>query len=112
MQGQVWLIGVVAMIEPVNGIGLQRADRIALDKAPVKKRHFQEVGKARRRNATGIVGMNMDNVKVFDISGRLLLEKKAIDSNATTFTVGETNQVLVVKITSDDNKTVIRKVIN
>ncbi|RZJ33076.1 MAG: T9SS sorting signal type C domain-containing protein, partial [Flavobacterium sp.] len=54
----------------------------------------------------------MDNVKVFDISGRLLLEKKAIDSNATTFTVGETNQVLVVKITSDDNRIVVRKVIN
>jgi len=49
---------------------------------------------------------------VFDIRGRLLLEQKGIGANATTFNAGEANQVLIVKITSDDNRLIMRKVIN
>lgn len=54
----------------------------------------------------------IDNIKVFDVSGRLLLEKKAVGANATTFAASEANQVLIVKITSDDNRSIIRKVVN
>ena len=56
--------------------------------------------------------ITMDNVKVFDIRGRLLLEKKGINAGEVSFNAGDANQVLVVKITSDDNRSVTRKVIN
>ncbi|CAM3413313.1 hypothetical protein FLLO111716_08895 [Flavobacterium longum] len=54
----------------------------------------------------------MDNVKVFDIRGRLLAELKDVNASQATFTVGEANQVLIVKITSVDGQTATRKVMN
>lgn len=54
----------------------------------------------------------MDTVRVYDVRGRLLLEKKAVNASETTFDAGETNQVLIVKITSDSDATVTKKVIN
>jgi hypothetical protein len=54
----------------------------------------------------------MDILKVYDVRGRLLVEQKGINASETTFTAGEANQVLIVKITSEDNLTVTRKVIN
>lgn len=54
----------------------------------------------------------MDNVKVFDIRGRLLSEQKAVNAFETTFNAGEANQVLIVKITSDTNQSITRKVVN
>ncbi|WP_298152525.1 YDG domain-containing protein [Flavobacterium sp.] len=53
----------------------------------------------------------METVKIFDIRGRLLFEKNNI--NGTTFVVNQfkaEQQVLIVQITSDDNKTVSKKV--
>lgn len=58
---------------------------------------------------TGAV--TMDNVKIFDIRGRLLFEKNGV--NASAYTVSQFSaeqQVLLVQITSDDNKTVTKKV--
>ncbi|WP_264522311.1 T9SS sorting signal type C domain-containing protein [Flavobacterium sp. N1994] len=53
----------------------------------------------------------MSSVKVFDIRGRLLLEKKGINSNQTVFNGGEANQVLMVQITSENGEVVNKKVI-
>lgn len=53
------------------------------------------------------------NVKVFDINGRLLFEKSKVNTNETNIESSKfTNQVLIVKITSTDNKIVNKKVIN
>jgi hypothetical protein len=54
----------------------------------------------------------MANVKVFDIRGRLLVQKDHVNSSETKLFAGTTNQVLIVKITSDDNNEVTKKVIN
>jgi len=54
----------------------------------------------------------MANVKVFDIRGRLLVEKDNVKASETKLFAGTTNQVLIVKITSEDHKEVTKKVIN
>ncbi|MEC4049480.1 T9SS sorting signal type C domain-containing protein [Flavobacterium sp. SUN046] len=54
----------------------------------------------------------MDNVKIYDIRGRLLLEKSHINQSETRMNVGDVNQVLIVKVTSVDNEVVNKKVIN
>lgn len=53
----------------------------------------------------------MASVKVFDIRGRLLLEKGSINANQTSIKVGDANQVLLVQITSEDGAVVTKKVI-
>jgi len=53
----------------------------------------------------------MDEVKVFDIRGRLLTNIQDIDDTQTTFDGGMTNQVLLVQITSKDGVVVTKKVI-
>jgi hypothetical protein len=53
----------------------------------------------------------MSSVKVFDIRGRLLQERKGINANQTTINGGMANEVLLVQITSEDGITVTRKVI-
>ncbi|RYZ56489.1 MAG: T9SS sorting signal type C domain-containing protein, partial [Sphingobacteriales bacterium] len=68
------------------------------------------------KNETGLhintSGITMDNIKIFDIRGRLILVKDHINSNETVITnVNVANQVLVVKIQSDDNRTVSKKVV-
>ncbi|MEO7172172.1 T9SS sorting signal type C domain-containing protein, partial [Flavobacterium sp.] len=53
----------------------------------------------------------MSSVKVFDIRGRLLQEKKDVNASQTTIGNGLANQVLLVQITSEDGITVTKKVI-
>jgi hypothetical protein len=53
----------------------------------------------------------MSEVKVFDIRGRLLLEKNDINDSQTTINVGQANQVLLIQITSQDGLVVTKKVI-
>jgi hypothetical protein len=53
----------------------------------------------------------MASVKVFDIRGRLLQEKTAINSNQTIISGGLANEVLLVQITSEDGVVVTKKVI-
>ena len=53
----------------------------------------------------------MNEVKVFDIRGRLLLVQKDINAAQTQFNEGITNQVLLVQITTADGITVTKKVI-
>lgn len=57
-------------------------------------------------------GYELDNVKVFDIRGRLLFEKTAINSDATTLTgLSAQEQMLILQITTKDGKKVSKKVI-
>ena len=53
----------------------------------------------------------MSSIKVFDIRGRLLQERKEINASQTTIGSGLANQVLLVQITSEDGVTVTKKVI-
>lgn len=57
-------------------------------------------------------GYELDNVKVFDIRGRLLTEKKAINGSSTTFegfTAQE--QMLILQVRTTDGATMSKKVI-
>lgn len=68
-------------------------------------------------NQNNILNINtgnttMDNVKVFDIRGRLLVEKNNINALTTQINVPDTNQVLIVEITSIEGIKVVKKVLN
>jgi hypothetical protein len=55
----------------------------------------------------------MANVKVYDIQGRLVFEKDKLNANETTIESAKlSHQVLIVKITSADNKIVNKKIVN
>ena len=54
----------------------------------------------------------MSHVKVYDIGGRLLAHKENINASEAKLFTGNVNQVLVVKITSADNREVAKKVMN
>ncbi len=55
----------------------------------------------------------IDNVKIYDIRGRLLLEKNKVNANETSFDSSKfANQVLIVQITSEDQTIVKKKVVN
>jgi hypothetical protein len=55
----------------------------------------------------------MANVKVFDIQGRMIAELKNLKTNmANISNLKATRQVLIVKITSQDNTVVNKKVVN
>jgi hypothetical protein len=55
----------------------------------------------------------IDNVKVFDIQGRLIAEQKNVKATSATIKdLKVAQQVLIVKITSVDNQTVSRKVVD
>ncbi|MDD5148851.1 MAG: T9SS sorting signal type C domain-containing protein [Flavobacterium sp.] len=59
------------------------------------------------------VGTTIANVKVFDILGRLIFEKSKVNASETSIDGSKfANQVLMVKITSEANKVVNKKVIN
>ena len=54
----------------------------------------------------------MKDVRIFDIRGRLILEKSTINTTSTVFeNVGIANQVLMVQITSVDGSVVNKKII-
>lgn len=52
----------------------------------------------------------MDTVLVYDISGKLLLTKSKINATTTSIAVGVTHQVMLLKITSSQNQSVVKKV--
>lgn len=55
----------------------------------------------------------MNNVKVFDIQGRLIAEQKSVKANTTSIqNLKASNQVLIVKVTTDDNQVISKKVEN
>ena len=53
------------------------------------------------------------NIKVFDIQGRLIAEQKNVKANSATISnLKATQQVLIVKVTGQDNSVVSKKVVN
>ena len=54
----------------------------------------------------------MSNVSIYDIRGRLLGAKDKINASEVKLFTGTTKQVLIVKITSDTNEIVAKKIIN
>lgn len=54
---------------------------------------------------------NMSKVQLYDIRGRLLLEKNNLSAVEVRMNSGETNQVLIVKITMASGETVTKKVV-
>jgi hypothetical protein len=53
----------------------------------------------------------MSAVKVFDVRGRLLVEKQGINATQTSVTAGLSNEVLLVQIKTVDGSIVTKKVI-
>ncbi|MFD0984269.1 T9SS sorting signal type C domain-containing protein [Flavobacterium myungsuense] len=56
--------------------------------------------------------VQMSNVAIYDIRGRLLIAKDKINASEVKLYTGTTKQVLIVKITSDTNEIVTKKIIN
>ena len=69
-------------------------------------------------NANGSLNVNagnqiIANIKVYDMQGRMVAELKNVKAaTAAIANLNATKQVLVVKITSEDNKQVTKKVLN
>ena len=67
---------------------------------------------------SGVIYVNsgakmMNNIKVFDIQGRLITEQKSVKANTTSIqNLKASNQVLIVKVTTDDNQVISKKVEN
>ncbi len=58
-------------------------------------------------------GSTIDNVKIYDISGRLIFEKSKVNANDTTIESAKLgNQVLIVEITSENQIKVSKKLVN
>jgi hypothetical protein len=57
--------------------------------------------------------MAIANIKVFDIQGRLIAERKNVKANSATISNLKTpQQVLIVKVTGQDNAVVSKKIVN
>ena len=53
----------------------------------------------------------MELVRVYDLQGRLLVEKKQINASETKLSTTATNQVLLVEITADNGSKITKKII-
>jgi hypothetical protein len=57
--------------------------------------------------------MSINSIQVYDIQGRLIAERKNVKSSTTTLdNLKANNQVLLVKISGEDNSVVTKKVLN
>jgi hypothetical protein len=56
--------------------------------------------------------IRMSDVQIFDVTGRILLSKHAINDSQIKIYTGTTKEVLLVKITSEAHGSVIKKIIN
>lgn len=56
--------------------------------------------------------VKLSKVQIFDIRGRLLVEKNNVNSSEVRLNAGASNQVVLVKITSANNEVVTKKVVN
>jgi hypothetical protein len=54
----------------------------------------------------------MSTVRIYDIRGRMLLERKDINASETRINVGTTNQVLLVQVTTTEGLKATKKVVN
>ena len=56
--------------------------------------------------------INMSTVQLYDIRGRLLVEKNNLSGSEVRMNVGNINQVLIVKITTSTGEIVTKKIVN
>jgi len=57
--------------------------------------------------------LSKKSVKVFDVTGRLVLEQKSVNATTTSLrNLAAVKQALLIQITSDDNRVVTKKAIN
>ncbi len=56
--------------------------------------------------------IKLSKVQIYDVRGRLLIEKNNIDGSEVRLNAGTTNQVVLVKVTSVNNEVVTKKVVN
>jgi trimeric autotransporter adhesin len=55
----------------------------------------------------------INNIKVYDVQGRLIAEQMNVKANTSTFNnLKASNQVLIVRVTGEDNSEVTKKVMN
>lgn len=54
----------------------------------------------------------IQKIRVFDVRGRMLLEKEDISATQTTINVGSSNQVLLIEITTKDGIVITKKYVN
>jgi len=54
----------------------------------------------------------INNIKIFDIQGRLIAEQKNLKANTASVRILEANQALIVQVTSEGNYVVSKKVVN
>lgn len=52
----------------------------------------------------------MDSIAVYDINGKVLFTKNDINATTTTIPLGVTHQVVLLKITSNDKQSVVKKI--
>jgi hypothetical protein len=68
---------------------------------------FSENGEIRINSGSTI----MELVRVYDLQGRLLVEKKQINASETKITTSASNQVLLVEITATNGSKITKKII-
>ena len=68
---------------------------------------FSENGEIRINSGNTIIEL----VRVYDLQGRLLVEKKQINASETKLSTTATNQVLLVEITADNGSKITKKII-
>ena len=56
--------------------------------------------------------IKLAKVQIYDIRGRLLVEKSNIDGSEVRLNAGASNQVVLVKVTSANNEVVTKKIVN
>jgi hypothetical protein len=57
--------------------------------------------------------MAINNIKVFDIQGRLIAEQKNVKANTATIKdLKATQQALIIKVTRQDSSVISKKVVN
>jgi hypothetical protein len=68
-----------------------------------------------RNNGSLFVKSNtstINNIKIFDVQGRLIAEQKDVKSNTASFSNLKANQALIVQVSGDNNSVVSKKVVN
>jgi hypothetical protein len=56
--------------------------------------------------------IKLSKVQIYDVRGRLLIEKNNIDGSEVRLNAGASNQVVLVKVTSANNEVITKKVVN
>ena len=54
----------------------------------------------------------INNIKIFDVQGRLIAEQKNVKSNTASFSNLKANQALIVQVSADNNTVVSKKIVN